>query len=373
LAVFLRQQGHELPPAQALKALVSDLAAEQDHLVVPLQNLVQTPAFRQLVPKAGSGDGFLERQALLQSLQNIYAPAMVNALGAVLSGFLDLPASLSHNESISAIDFNQRPNDLSGVDRQSLEQHDIPLKNNTDFQVAASAVSPSAATHSNGRTLLFIFLGSAACLLGLGVIAIAPMTPLCKPLKNCIEQQKAQDDIDTTIAAGSLAQQSLDQADDLESYERLVTRLEAVLSRMNGLKLSTQQHIIRQRLQELANRANQVIAAEKLDHDRLLRAERAIDSARNLNGKVRELWLGAASLELEQIAPTGFTASRAQKLRRQLDSLVDDPPKSLNTTSLDPSAPNGYPPRRSISDTGFPWRDQPLWFTGSPWRDKPLW
>jgi len=83
--------------------------------------------------------------------------------------------------------------------------------------------------------------------------------------------------------------------------------------------------------------------------------------------------LGAASLELEQIAPTGFTASRAQKLRRQLDSLVDDPPKSLNTTSLDPSAPNGYPPRRSISDTGFPWRDQPLWFTGSPWRDKPLW
>jgi hypothetical protein len=93
LAVYLRERGHELPSRQILQALASDLAAEHNELALPLTDLLLRPAFRQLVAKAGSGRGSLESQALLQSMQNTFAPVIIDALREILFGFIDLPTN----------------------------------------------------------------------------------------------------------------------------------------------------------------------------------------------------------------------------------------------------------------------------------------
>ena len=91
LAVFVRQQTNQDPTASNLQAAAADLAAGDADLVLPLKDLVTRPAFRSLTSKAGSGGGSLERHALLLSMQTRYAPQVLDALGEVLSGFLDLP------------------------------------------------------------------------------------------------------------------------------------------------------------------------------------------------------------------------------------------------------------------------------------------
>jgi len=91
LGVFVREQPGGLPSVSALQAVVADLAAEQGQLVLPLKDLVSRP-HPALAAKAGSGSGAVERQALLQTMEATFAPALVEALGEILSGFLDLPS-----------------------------------------------------------------------------------------------------------------------------------------------------------------------------------------------------------------------------------------------------------------------------------------
>jgi len=356
--VYLRQRGHDLPSAQTLQALASDFAAGHDDLVLPLKLLLLKPAFRQLIPKAGSGKGALERQALLQSMQNTFAPAVIDALADVLSGFLDLPKDSTSEAAIPATHPDSIPNTQPrSISQEKQRQPTSP----TADSPSASSASSVPAKRTSGRTLAIALLGAGTCVLGLGLIALTPVTPLCHSLKICLGQQNTGNDITSTLEIGSLAQKSLEQATDLETYQSAASQLNAALSKLNSLELSPDQHLIQQKLQNVAIRARDAIAQEKLDQESLLRAQQAIESARNLSGEGRIAQLDAARRDLEPIASSGFAASRARELRQQLDSLLAESPEAPSSTPADAPTPRSYTPRPSTAGSGTPRRSQPLW------------
>ena len=358
LAVYLRQRGHDLPSAQTLQALASDFAAGHDDLVLPLKDLLLKPAFRQLIPKAGSGKGALERQALLQSMQNTFAPAVIDALGDVLSGFLDLPKDSTSEAAIPANNPDSIPNTQPRLFSQENQRQSTSQTSNSP---SSHSESSAPAKRTSGRTLAIALLGAGTCVLGLGLIAVTPVTPLCQPLKICLGQQNNGNDIFSILESGSLAQNSLEQATDLETYQSAASRLDAALSKLNSLELSPYQHFIQQKLQNVSTRARDAIAQEKLDQERLLRVQQAIESAKNLSVEGREAQLDAARRDLEPIASSRFAASRARELRQQLDSLLAESPEAPSSTPADAPTPDSYTPRPSTPSSSTPWRRQPLW------------
>jgi len=358
LAVYLRQRGHDLPSAQTLQALASDFAAGHDDLVLPLKDLLLKPAFRQLIPKAGSGKGTLERQALLQSMQNTFAPAVIDALGDVLSGFLDLPKDSTSEAAIPANNPDSIPNTQPRLFSQENQRQSTSQTSNSP---SSHSESSAPAKRTSGRTLAIALLGAGTCVLGLGLIAVTPVTPLCQPLKICLGQQNNGNDIFSILESGSLAQNSLEQATDLETYQSAASRLDAALSKLNSLELSPYQHFIQQKLQNVSTRARDAIAQEKLDQERLLRVQQAIESAKNLSVEGREAQLDAARRDLEPIASSRFAASRARELRQQLDSLLAESPEAPSSTPADAPTPDSYTPRPSTPSSSTPWRRQPLW------------
>jgi len=358
LAVYLRQRGHDLPSAQTLQALASDFAAGHDDLVLPLKDLLLKPAFRQLIPKAGSGKGTLERQALLQSMQNTFAPAVIDALGDVLSGFLDLPKDSTSEAAIPANNPDSIPNTQPRLFSQENQRQSTSQTSNSP---SSHSESSAPAKRTSGRTLAIALLGAGTCVLGLGLIAVTPVTPLCQPLKICLGQQNNGNDIFSILESGSLAQNSLEQATDLETYQSAASRLDAALSKLNSLELSPYQHLIQQKLQNVSTRARDAIAQEKLDQERLLRVQQAIESAQNLSVEGREAQLDAARRDLEPIASSRFAASRARELRQQLDSLLAESPEAPSSTPADVPTPGSYTPRPSTPSSSTSWRSQPLW------------
>jgi len=366
--VYLRKTGHDIPSAQILQALASDFAAGHDDLVLPLKDLLLKPAFRLLIPKAGSGKGALERQALLQSMRKTFAPAVIDALGDVLSGFLDLPKDLTPEAALP----DTHPDSIPSTQPRSISQEKQrqPTSPTTDSPSASSASSVPA-KRTSGQTLAIALLGASTCVLGLGLIAVTPVTPLCQSLKICLGQQKTGNDISTTLENAFLAQKTLEQATDLQAYQRAANQLDAALSKLSSLKLSPDQNLIQQNLEGVASRARDAIAQEKLDHERLLRVEQAIESARSLSGDVREAQLDAARRDLATIASSGFAASRARELRQQLDSLLADYPEVPSPTPADPPTLRSWSPPPAPQP---PWPSTPRGSPGgsAPYRDQPL-
>ena len=79
------------PTTQQIQALLGDLLPG-DELLLPLRDVVARPSFRSLYELAGSGKGSIQRDALLQELARSYLHQIVDQVGQVLNGMLDLPA-----------------------------------------------------------------------------------------------------------------------------------------------------------------------------------------------------------------------------------------------------------------------------------------
>lgn len=92
LARYVRSWGGSSPSAARWQSLVADLVSDHPGLELPLRDLINRPGFQALIARAGSGQGVLERDALMQQLQSTFAPQVLIAVEAVLNGFLDLPA-----------------------------------------------------------------------------------------------------------------------------------------------------------------------------------------------------------------------------------------------------------------------------------------
>jgi hypothetical protein len=88
------------PSAQQIQAFLGDLLAE-DELMLPMKDVVARPGFTALAAMAGTGGGAVQRDALLQELSRSYLPSVVEEIGLLISGLLDLPARQATGESES--------------------------------------------------------------------------------------------------------------------------------------------------------------------------------------------------------------------------------------------------------------------------------
>ena len=157
--------------------------------------------------------------------------------------------------------------------------------------------------------------------IGVSLVAATRVPPLCLVLNTCPVLQKVQDEIVFQLAEGTKAQKALEQATNLEQYQRAANQLDAALSKLNTLEPNPEQRRTLEKLQHVASHSREAIAEEKLDQERLLRAEQAIESAKGPSGEGRQAQLDSACRDLQRINGAGFTASRARELGLQLDSL----------------------------------------------------
>lgn len=79
------------PTPQQIQAFLSDLLAD-DELLNPMKDVVVRPSFAALRESVGTGGGAYQRDALLQELLRLYLPHVVDEVGQLISGMLDLPA-----------------------------------------------------------------------------------------------------------------------------------------------------------------------------------------------------------------------------------------------------------------------------------------
>lgn len=97
LAQLIQQSGEEAFEAgvlsRRLQAQLQDLLGAETALLNPLRDLLQRPAFRQLVQVNSQGHILNGRDALLRDLAEVYSPAVVARLDAVLQGCLNLPGA----------------------------------------------------------------------------------------------------------------------------------------------------------------------------------------------------------------------------------------------------------------------------------------
>ena len=407
LAAFLRSHGGDLLTVSALQGVVSDLAAGDVELVLPLKHLIALPGFRVMAHKAGSGKGLLERDALLQSVGDLFSPRITGALGEVLNGFLDLPdrARPIATEVVVEPDWDPDPKGSTDPCRRTAETAPPSAPD-----APPTPWSTSAPEHSSHRPLLLAFLTAGGFAIGVSLIVLTRVSPFCLVFNTCPGLQKVQAESDRRLELATKAITTLEQATDLESYQRAADQLDAALSKLNTLELNPEQRGTLEKLQQVAFRSREAIAEEKLDQERLLRAEQAIDSARGLNGEGRQAQLDAARLDLQPISGAGFAATRARELRLQLDSLQAEAtanpsaaspkdPVSSGSPSTEPQPPQApaptprttwTPPPRSSTPNYRPYshsssgsrggatsRSQPLWSSGSsngaPLRSQPLW
>jgi len=133
-----RQTGEKLgayirandPSTQQIQALLGDLLAE-DELLLPMKDAVARPAFNGLKPHAGSGTGATKCYGLLQELGRSYLPAIVERIGSVLAGMLDLVAVEADAGSNSAISDHTK----SDPWEDNSPAHQIPWDTNGDITV----------------------------------------------------------------------------------------------------------------------------------------------------------------------------------------------------------------------------------------------
>lgn len=97
LAQLIQQNGEQAFEAgvisRRIQAQLQDLLGAETSLLNPLRDLLQRPAFRQLFQFNSQGQILNGRDALLRDLAEVYSPAVVARLDAVLQGCLNLPGA----------------------------------------------------------------------------------------------------------------------------------------------------------------------------------------------------------------------------------------------------------------------------------------
>lgn len=83
--------GQQMVSILSLQSCVADLTADHTTLGPPLKDLVSRSSFLALMPLAGSSQ--LQRDALIDEFRAVYSSAVLDAITAVLNGFLALCAA----------------------------------------------------------------------------------------------------------------------------------------------------------------------------------------------------------------------------------------------------------------------------------------
>ena len=378
LAVIVRQQTKQDPTASNLQAAAADLAAGDADLVLPLKDLVARPAFRSLTSKAGSGGGSLERHALLLSMQSRYAPQVLDALGEVLSGFLDLP---------KGSDVPSTAPESSGAERHgphaAATSHD-PMQH--ERQTSSPEAHPERQVKTvSPRTRLPVLTAlataTAVCTAFGAVLLSNPQ--LCRALGVCAGQSVSTA-TERALQAAEAAAQDLRRAKGLADYRQATEQLERELLKLSGDSLTSKQQQERQSLEITAKQARSILGEEEADRMRLDRASQALDAAEALAGQDRLAPLESARQSLGEVPPRSFSAAEAGRLRERLLELESAAspgptavPEPVAPASPSPSANRAQaaqPAPRSVdTPQRVPRRQTPTGAgTAAPYRDEPL-
>jgi hypothetical protein len=378
LAVYIRKQHAEIPASAILQSLAADLAAGDADLVLPLKDLVTRPAFRSLTSKAGSGGGSLERHALLLSMQTRYAPQVLDALGEVLSGFLDLPKGSDVPSTAPESREAERHGPHASATSQDPRQHEgqtSPPEPHAERQVK------SASPRTRLPVLTALATATAVCTAFGAVLLSNPQ--LCRALGVCAGQS-VPTATERALQAAEAAAQDLRRAKGLADYRQATEQLERELLKLSGDSLTSKQQQERQSLEITAKQARSILGEEEADRMRLDRASQALDAAEALAGQDRLAPLESARQSLGEVPPRSFSAAEAGRLRERLLELESAAspgptavPEPVAPASPSPSANRAQaaqPAPRSVdTPQRVPRRQTPTGAgTAAPYRDEPL-
>ena len=360
LALYVRQQQGGLPPVSTLLAVAADLAGEQSQLVLPLRELVSRPSFPSLAGKAGSGSGSLERQALLQSMEATFAPALIAALGEILSGFLDLPSGPTPSQNTSQP--SQKPATAKFSPGSPSSTSTAHTQRSSANQDPAQPASPQSNSSHPARSRLpsLVAIAATSAVLVAGGLSVGGLwlssrgvsaSKLCAAVGLCSDQ-RVPSPRQQALEGAAKAEQALRRAKGLEDYRQATGTLEQLLLKLANASLTSEQDRQRQQLETIAKQARTILIEEEADLGRLNQASQAIDAAQNSSGNERDRQLNAAREALKAIPARSFSDDGANRLRAQLSALERQQSTQTDPepTTAAPEPPSSTPPvQRSLS------------------------
>jgi hypothetical protein len=323
LADYLRQGGTRRQSAAGRQALVADLFAGRDDLLIPLKDLVSRPSFAALLDPGDVRPAAIQRDALLAELQALYAPAVVTRLAAVLNGVLGLEAG-------AAAPAPAAPATVPVAPRPTPSAATIPARRSRpprpEPPAEPSAPGAAPASRSPGCLVLALIAGGTLILttqlmLSLRGSDFCRLTGLCPPAL-------APGGDSTRLQPALAAAEALQSAASLGAYERALQELELAVSRLRGEALSPEDQQQLAVLDTLAAQGRQRLQAEQRDAERLRRAEAALAQAEQApeGQPERADGLRQAAAELEAISRSSFVAPQAEGLRLRLQRLTPAAP-----------------------------------------------
>lgn len=352
LAHTLGQSKGTISTPARLQAVAADLAAERQELLLPLKDLVCRRAFQDLIPRAGSGGGAVQRDLLIQEMALTFSPQVMAAIAALLDGFLDLPPGAAWQpdpQTTPAFTTPAAPAPVVASPPLAPPPDPLPPPPppGGSRAVRRPTAPPPPEWSAEPRLPLFrlalLSLATAvAVAVAAGVVALRG-TDLCALVGLCGGVQMAGGGVQA-LQAAEQAELELRQASDLRAYEQALISLERELLGLSGARLRPAQEQRRLQLDQVARDARTVLAAEKDDERRLERALRALDAAGESSGEERASQLAVATEELDAIPQRSFAAGETRRLRRRLErlereALVTEPPLPEDTPVPLPSEP----------------------------------
>ena len=190
LTQLIQQSGDSAFEAGALnrrlQSQLQDLLGADTSLLNPLRDLLQRPGFRQLFSLSSQGQILNARDALLRDLAEVYSPAVLSRLDAVLQGSLNLPGSGTATWPTQRLPTSSRPDDSAGpAPSWSAASSSQPP--------SASAAPPTVVTipaTQQGATAVLIALLALIC--GALVAALAGMLIMSRNNNGSVSSPPAQ-------------------------------------------------------------------------------------------------------------------------------------------------------------------------------------
>ena len=350
LAGYLSRGAGARPAPAALQALVADLAADQQQLVLPLKDLVVRPAFLALIDQAGRGTALLQRDALLAELSATFAPAVMASLTPLLNGFLGLADSTSPASAVAAAPPSAWPSappsasppPATAVPPAAASSFNAAAESVVASTVAAADPEPvrprirSSLADASGPRLAerppaapglqpLVLLLSTLCgaLLVVAVVMARQSGLLCSSFGICPPQSVTPAPGEpAALTAARAAEQRLRTATSLADFQAALQDLEQQLLGLSPDRLTPEQQRQWQELQAVALQGRSRLSREGDDQARLGRAAAALQAARSsVSPEQMAPELIKARAELEAIAADGFAAAAARQQLQELQQL----------------------------------------------------
>lgn len=338
LAGYLRQTGGRSQSASGRQALVADLFAGRDDLLIPLKDLVSRPSFAALLAPGGGRPAAIQRDALLAELQALYAPAVVARLAEVLNGVLGLGAAAPAPVQPPP----QRPPSPPAARATAARTPPPPVRPPRPEPPAEPIAAGAAPASRSPGCLVLALIAGGTLILTLQLMLSLRGADICRLTGFCPLALAPGGD-GSRLRPALAAAEALQAAGSLGAFERALQELELALGRLRAEALSPEDQQQLAVLDTLAAQGRQRLQAEQLDGDRLRRAEAALTQAEQApeGQPERAEGIREAAADLEAISRGSFVAPQAESLRLRLQRLTPAAPApELPAAGTEPATPS---------------------------------